>query len=133
MEQAIAGVAGASVEDIRLSFTPHLVPMQRGILSTCSAPVTGGAVVDDLVAALTKAYADEPFVDVVANPPTTRWVVGSNKCALSVHVDSHSGRAIVISAIDNLLKGAAGQGVQCANLMLGLEETAGLPTAGWMP
>jgi len=133
MEQAIAAAADVSIDDLALSFTPHLVPMQRGILSTCSAPITSGAGVDDLIAALAKAYADEPFVEVVSEPPTTRWVVGSNRCVLSVHVDAHTDRAIVISAIDNLLKGAAGQAVQCANLMLGLEETAGLATAGWMP
>ena len=133
MEQAIAAAAHVAADELRLTFTPHLVPMQRGILSTCSAPIGNGAGVDDLVAALTKAYADEPFVEVVAEPPTTRWVVGSNRCVLSCHVDAHTGRAIVIAAIDNLVKGAAGQAIQCANLMLGVEETSGLPTAGWMP
>ena len=130
MEQAIAAGSGTSVT---VSFTPHLVPMQRGLLSTCSAPAADGASLEDLAAALHKAYDDEPFVDVVADPPQTRWVVGSNRCVMSVHFDTHSNRAIVTSAIDNLLKGAAGQAVQCANLMLGLDETAGLPLAGWMP
>ncbi len=130
MEQAIS--AGSGTRTI-VSFTPHLVPMQRGLLSTCSAPAADGASADDLEAALHKAYDDEPFVDVVPDPPQTRWVVGSNRCVMSVHLDVHSNRAIVSSAIDNLLKGAAGQAVQCANLMLGLDETAGLPMAGWMP
>lgn len=130
MEQAISAGSGVRVT---VSFTPHLVPMQRGLLSTCSAPAVDGASMEDLAAALHKAYDDEPFVDVVVDPPQTRWVVGSNRCLMSVHLDSHSNRAIVSSAIDNLLKGAAGQAVQCANLMLGIAETTGLPTAGWMP
>lgn len=133
MEQAIAAWTGMAVDGVRLSFTPHLVPMQRGLLATCSAPLATAATADEVTAALCKAYADEPFVDVVAEPPTTRWVVGSNRCVMSASVDEHSGRVIVIAAIDNLLKGAAGQAVQCANLMLGLAETAGLPIAGWMP
>jgi len=131
MEQAIAAWTGLPIEGIKLSFTPHLVPMQRGILSTCSAPLTGSA--EDVKATLQKAFADEPFVEVVAGPPTSRWVVGSNRCIMSAHVDEHTGRVIVITAIDNLLKGAAGQAVQCANLMLGIPEASGLPSAGWMP
>lgn len=133
MEQAIAAWADADIDAVRLSFTPHLVPMQRGILSTCSAPLTSGATLEEIKVALEKAYADEPFVEVLADPVSTRWIVGSNRCVMSAHVDHHSGRAIVIAAIDNLLKGAAGQAVQCANLMLGLPEPAGLPIAGWMP
>lgn len=132
MEQAIAAWTGLPIHDIKLSFTPHLVPMQRGILSTCSAPLLAGNA-EDVIATLKKAYTDEPFVDVVAGPPTSRWVVGSNRCVMSPHVDEHTGRVIIIAAIDNLLKGAAGQAVQCANLMLGVPETAGLSTAGWMP
>lgn len=131
MEQAIAAWTGLPIDDIKLSFTPHLVPMQRGILSTCSAPLTGDP--GDVTATLLKAFADEPFVDVVDGPPTSRWVVGSNRCIMSPFVDVHTGRVIVIAAIDNLLKGAAGQAVQCANLMLGLPETSGLSSAGWMP
>lgn len=133
MEQAIAAATGADASTVRVSFTPHLVPMQRGLLSTCSAPLTTTASADELVDALAKAYADEPFVDVVDAPPLTRWVVGSNRCLISAHVDGHAGRAIVIAALDNLLKGAAGQAMQCANLMLGFPETTGLPIAGWMP
>lgn len=131
MEQAIAETGG--VADVVVSFTPHLVPMQRGLLSTCSAPAMGGAGAEDLAAALHKAYDDERFVDVVSEPPQTRWVVGSNRCLISVHYDSRSGRAIVVSALDNLVKGAAGQALQCANLMLGIDEAAGLPLDGWMP
>jgi len=133
MEQAIAAAGGVTISDVRVSFTPHLVPMQRGILSTASAPLDDGATIETVAAALTKAYGDEAFVDVVAEPPSTRWVVGSNRCLISAHIDDHTGRVIVIAAIDNLLKGAAGQAVQCANLMLGLPETMGLPLTGWMP
>lgn len=130
MEQGIGMVAGS---DPTIVFTPHLVPMQRGILSTCYVPVGAEVTVDDLRIAFDRAYADAPFVSVIDTPPQTRWVVGSNRCLLSVHLDERSGTAVVLAAIDNLLKGAAGQAVQCANLMLDLPESAGLPTAGWMP
>lgn len=133
MEQAIADWSNLPIDALKVSFTPHLVPMQRGILATCSAPLLAGTTFDEITAALDKAYAAEPFVDLFTEPVSTRWVVGSNRCIMSAHVDEHTGRAIVIAAIDNLLKGAAGQAVQCANLMLGLPESAGLPIAGWMP
>ena len=130
IEQGIGMVAGA---DPTIVFTPHLVPMQRGILSTCYIPVEPGVTPGILEAAFEAAYGDAPFVSVIDAPPQTRWVVGSNRCLLSVHLDERSATAVVLSAIDNLLKGAAGQAVQCANLMLGFPESAGLPTAGWMP
>ena len=133
MEQAIAAGAGLGPQEVVVSFTPHLVPMQRGILSTCSAPWSGEVTNDEVLAALEKAYAAEPFVRVVADPPQSRWVVGSNSCLLSARVDAHAGRVIVVSVIDNLMKGAAGQAVQCVNLMLGLPEETGLPTTGFMP
>jgi len=116
-----------------VSFTPHLVPMQRGLLSTCSAPLAGGAGVADVEIALREDYAREPFVEVADRPPQTRWVVGSNKAILHASVDAHAGRVIVVAAIDNLVKGAAGQAVQAANLMFDLDERAGLQTTGWMP
>ncbi len=127
MEQGLEVVAGGRVE---ITFTPHLVPIQRGLLSTCHATMTGSA---DPARLLEAAYADAPFVTMSDEPPHTSWVAGSNRCILSVHADERTGRVIVLSAIDNLVKGAAGQAVQCANLMLGLEETAGLTTTGWMP
>ena len=114
-------------------FTPHLVPMQRGILSTCYAPVAAGVTGYDITDAFQSWYATTPFVDVVAEPPNTRWVVGTNRALVNPYLDMRTRSVIVVVAIDNLLKGAAGQAVQCANLMLGLEETAGLPMAGWMP
>ncbi|MEA2023301.1 MAG: N-acetyl-gamma-glutamyl-phosphate reductase [Actinomycetota bacterium] len=123
----------ASADPVQLIFTPHLVPMQRGILTTIYAPAREGTNLDDLVGALEDAYRDEPFVSLVDRSPETRWVVGSNRALISVHLDERTGTAILICAIDNLVKGAAGQAVQAANLMRGLDETAGLPTEGWMP
>ena len=114
-------------------FTPHLVPMQRGILSTCHAALTGDHSAGHLKKILTDAYADSPFVDVIDRPPQTRWVVGSNRALINVHVDNRTGTALVLAAIDNLLKGAAGQAIQAANIALELPETAGLSLAGWMP
>lgn len=130
MEQGLGAVGST---EPKIIFTPHLIPMQRGILSTCYANLTGSEDRDDVIAVLDAAYGKAPFVDVIDQSPQTRWVVGTNRALLSAHVDPRTGRVVVLVAIDNLLKGAAGQAVQCANLMLGLEETAGLPIAGWMP
>lgn len=113
----------------KVQFTPHLVPMQRGLLSTCSATLTGG----DAQRILSEAYADCPFAEVIDRQPETRWVVGSNRALIRAVPDEECGRVIVTSAIDNLVKGAAGQAVQCANLAFGLPETAGLTAAGWLP
>jgi N-acetyl-gamma-glutamyl-phosphate reductase len=130
IRQTLGRVAGS---DVTLSFTPVLAPMPRGILATCTARTT--ATEDELRAALQAQYADEPFVHVL---PAGRWphtaaTAGSNACQLQVTVDVDAGRAVVVSAIDNLVKGAAGQAVQCANLALGLAETAGLTANGVAP
>jgi N-acetyl-gamma-glutamyl-phosphate reductase len=117
-----------------LSFTPVLAPMPRGILATVTAvPVGTGAA--DARAVLAAAYADAPFVHVLPEGtwPHTAATYGSNSCHLQATVDVDSGRVIVLSALDNLGKGAAGQAVQCANLMLGLPETTGLPVYGVAP
>lgn len=127
IEMGLEALAGAPVT---VQFTPHLVPMQRGILSTCSADLVGSGRTGDI---LRDAYASATFVDVLGQPPQTRWVVGSNRALIHAVEDHHTGRAIVTVAIDNLGKGAAGQAVQCANLALGFPETAGLTTAGWLP
>ena len=124
------GLEHASGRETVVQFTPHLVPMQRGILSTCSAALTGSASINDV---LRDAYRNSAFVDVIESPPQTRWVVGSNRALIHAVEDERSGRAVVLVALDNLLKGAAGQAVQCANLALGLDEAAGLSMAGWMP
>ncbi|MBQ0896317.1 N-acetyl-gamma-glutamyl-phosphate reductase [Micromonospora sp. U56] len=115
-----------------LSFTPVLAPMPRGILATVTAVPTGDADPRDVLA---RAYADAPFVHVLPEGawPHTAATAGSNSCHLQAGVDVDSGRVIVVSAIDNLGKGAAGQAVQCANLMLGLPETTGLPVFGVAP
>ncbi|PWU49249.1 N-acetyl-gamma-glutamyl-phosphate reductase [Micromonospora globispora] len=115
-----------------LSFTPVLAPMPRGILATVTAVPTGDA---DPRAILAAAYADAPFVHVLPEGawPHTAATAGSNSCHLQATVDVDSGRVIVVSAIDNLGKGAAGQAVQNANLMLGLPETAGLSAFGVAP
>jgi len=116
-----------------VTFTPHLVPMQRGILSTCTAVAGEGVTTEQVQAALHAAYDDKPFVRVTDGPPQSRWAVGSNAVIISGLVDYHTGTVIVQGAIDNLLKGTAGQAVQLANTMVGLDETAGLPMSGLMP
>ena len=121
MEMAIGG---------SVLFTPHLVPMARGILATCYAQATAPC---DPLAVLREAYAGEPFVHVTDQPPATKWVTGSNGVQLTARYDERTGRVLALAAIDNLGKGAAGQMIQCANLMLGLEETAGLATVGVYP
>lgn len=111
-------------------FTPHLVPMARGILATCYAEAAARC---DPLQVLGDAYAAEPFVHVLAAPPATKWVTGSNGVQLTARYDERTRRVLALSAIDNLGKGAAGQMIQCANLMLGLDETAGLSTIGVYP
>ena len=127
------GLAKATGVEPTVLFTPHLVPMQRGILSTCYGEATAKATPDGVRESLEKAYAGASFVEVIDQPPQTRWVVGSNRCLLAPFFDERTGTIIVMSAEDNLLKGAAGQAVQCANLMFGLAEHSGLPRDGWMP
>jgi N-acetyl-gamma-glutamyl-phosphate reductase len=111
-------------------FTPHLAPMNRGILATCYAKAKGPC---DPLAVLREAYADEPFVHVTDQSPATKWTLGSNAVQVTARYDPRTGRILAIAALDNLGKGAAGQMIQCANLMLGLEETAGLPLCGVYP
>jgi N-acetyl-gamma-glutamyl-phosphate reductase len=113
-------------------FTPHLAPMNRGILATCYArPAPGEA--EDPLAVLTDAYGDEPFVVVSERSPSTKATLGSNSVHLTARHDRRTGWFVVLAALDNLTKGAAGQALQCANIALGIEETAGLPTAGVYP
>ena len=132
MEQSLSQASG---QDVRLSFTPLLAPMPRGIVSTCTALATPGTGADDVRAALHAAYAHEPFVTLLPAGvwPHTGSVAGSNAVQLQCALDPHTGRVTVVSVLDNLVKGAAGQAVQNANLMLGLDETAGLPIDGVAP
>lgn len=121
----------------QILFTPHLAPMTRGILATCYARPTpawaAAASTDALLAALREAYAGEPFVRVVDGPPSTRDTLGSNNCHLTARYDPRTGYVVVLAALDNLVKGAAGQAVQAANLALGLPEALGLPTVAMVP
>ena len=112
-------------------FTPHLAPMNRGILATCYARPTSGSVAP--LEALAAFYADSPFVVVSERVPSTKATLGSNSAHLTARIDARTGWVVVLSAIDNLTKGAAGQAIQCANLALGFPETAGLPVAGLYP
>lgn len=116
-----------------LLFTPHLAPMTRGILATCYAAAARPMAADEPLAALRSAYADEPFVRVSEEPPATKWVAGSNGAVVTARYDARTGRVLALSAIDNLGKGAAGQMIQCANLMFGLDERDGLGSAGVYP
>jgi N-acetyl-gamma-glutamyl-phosphate reductase len=121
MEMALGGT---------ILFTPHLAPMNRGILATCTAMARGPC---DPLEALRAAYADEPFVHVSERSPSTKWTLGSNAVHLTARYDERTGRVLAIAALDNLVKGAAGQMIQCANLMLGLDEAAGLARVGIWP
>ena len=125
IEQELGAAAGAAVA---VNFTPHLVPMSRGELCTCYVRLTGKTSASDLRSALTAAYVDSPFVRIVEEGviPATQHVRGSNFCHTGVFADRIKGRAIVVSAIDNLVKGSAGQALQNFNLMYGFDETTGL-------
>ncbi|HEY5244303.1 MAG TPA: N-acetyl-gamma-glutamyl-phosphate reductase [Acidimicrobiales bacterium] len=114
-------------------FTPHLAPMVRGILATSYARPTGELTTDDALGVLRDAYAGEPFVVVSDRSPSTKAAAGSNCAHLTARVDQRTGWLVVLAALDNLVKGAAGQAVQCANIVLGRPETTGLPLAGQYP
>ena len=125
MEQELSAAAGRKVV---VNFTPHLMPMNRGILSTIYVRLANGTTADDLRATLAERYAGEPFVRVVPKgvAPATRHVRGSNHCLIGVFADRMPRRAILLSALDNLVKGASGQAIQNMNLMAGIAETTGL-------
>jgi N-acetyl-gamma-glutamyl-phosphate reductase len=116
----------------QLIFTPHLAPMNRGILATCYARPAAGQT-DDPLGVLAKAYASEPFVVVAERSPSTKATLGSNTAHLTARFDARTGWVVAICAIDNLVKGAAGQAIQCANAVMGWPETTGLPLAGLAP
>jgi N-acetyl-gamma-glutamyl-phosphate reductase len=120
---------------VTVSFTPLLVPMPRGILATCSAPLTPGTTAGEVRETYLKAYDAEPFVTVLPEGqwPQTKAVHGSNACHLQLTVDQAAGRLVVVGAIDNLTKGTAGGAIQSMNLALGLDETLGLTTVGVAP
>lgn len=114
----------------KVRFTPHLIPVPRGLVSTVHVPVTEPI---DVLGALRSRYQDEPMIRVLDTPPNSKAVTGTNMAHVWGTYDEHTGMAVVISAIDNLGKGAAGQAIQNMNLMLGLPETTGLPLSGMWP
>ena len=114
-------------------FTPHLAPMTRGILATCYARPSSPTTTDEVLGLLRDAYVDEPFVTVIDGPPTTKAVLGSNSAMVTARADERTGWVLALCAIDNLVKGASGQAVQCANIVAGLPETLGLPLVGLYP
>jgi N-acetyl-gamma-glutamyl-phosphate reductase len=125
----------ASGREVTVSFTPHLVPMNRGILSTIYVRAEGGKTPEDLHAILSEAYAGEAFVHVLpfGQVPQTRHVRGSNMTLIGVAADRVPGRAIIVAVLDNLTKGASGQAIQNMNLMLGFPETTGLEQVALFP
>ena len=129
------GLSAAANRPVVVNFTPHLVPMNRGILATIYVRLAGGRDAASLRGVLAERYDGEPFVRVLpeGQAPATRHVRGSNLCLMAVFADRVEGRAIVLSAIDNLVKGASGQAVQNMNLMCGLPETAGLDHVAMFP
>lgn len=132
IEQALSDLSG---EAVTLNFTPHLVPMARGILSTCYAKLADGVTADDVDAAFEERYGGEHFIRLLGRGayPETKYVRGSNFCDLGWHIDDRTHRVIVLSAIDNLVKGAAGQAVQNFNIACGFDETLGLNAAPMYP
>jgi len=125
IEQELSALAGGPVV---VSFTPHLLPMNRGLFTTASVPLTRGASTADLVALYQEFYAGEPFVRVLpeGEKPTTRHIVGSNFCDVTVVVDGRARRAVCVSALDNLGKGGSANGIQSLNIMMGWDERSGL-------
>ncbi|GCE49609.1 N-acetyl-gamma-glutamyl-phosphate reductase [Thermosporothrix hazakensis] len=141
VQELIAGAEAGGhplANGLRLTFIPHLVPMTRGILATCYASLKPEAFEryaskEALRELYTEYYADEPFVHVVDTPPHTKWSYGSNHCFIYPVVDKQAQRLIVVSCLDNLMKGASSQAVQNANRLFGLSETTGLAGIGVYP
>lgn len=130
IEQELSLAAGMPVT---VTFVPHLVPTARGLLATCTARLTEGATAAQVRDAVIARYEGEPFVRATPTPPETKYVSGSNGAHVYATADERTGTAIAVCAIDNLGKGAAGQALQNANLMLGLDEAAGLAAGGIYP
>lgn len=133
IEEICSHLAGV---EVRVQFTPHLVPMVRGMLTTVYATLRDpGLVRDDLLTIYNAFYRSCEFVKILPNGiyPQTKWTVGTNLCYIGLEVDPRTDRVIVMSAIDNLMKGQASQGIQCMNLMLGWEENLGLPQLAFYP
>ena len=131
IEQELAKVSGTQN---KISFTPHLVPLSRGMLSTIHATLINGATAESVRAHLQKRYAHEPFVTVLEqSAPSSHHVRGTNHCFISVHAGRLPNELIIVSVIDNLVKGASGQALQNANLMIGIPETTNLQLTAVFP
>ena len=130
IEQELSKV---SSRNVMITFTPHLIPMNRGILSTCYGTLTKDLSSQELIELYRDFYKDDYFIKILDGLPETRWVRGSNLCHIGIVVDKRTKRVIVIAAIDNLIKGAAGQAVQNMNIMFGLEENMGLEIVAMAP
>lgn len=130
IEQELSLLAG---EDLKVSFTPHLVPMTRGLLATCYASSIEKIDADDLRTHYRTFYQEAPFVHITDGLPSTKHTLGSNMCHIGLAVDTRTNRITVVSAIDNLGKGMVGQAIQNMNLLCGFEETAGLNVPGQWP
>jgi len=135
IEQGLTEATGGKNGPVKVSFTPHLMPMARGMQSTMYVKLTPGVTADDLRAELERVYADEYFVKVLpkGGVPHTRHVRGTNFCHVAVFEDALPGRAIVLSVIDNLVKGASGQAMQNLNLIMGFDETTALRQLAMFP
>jgi len=133
MEQELGRLTGGAAASRGIDFLPHLVPMTRGILSACHVRPTRAVPQAELDSLYAEAYEAEPFVSVVGAPPATKHVLGSNHARVHVRSDARTGRILAIGVIDNLVKGAAGQGVQAFNAVFGLPETTGLESLPVFP
>ena len=134
IEQALSTAAdGTPAQPVQVLFTPHLAPMNRGILATCYSRPTGATSTGELLDLYRTFYAGEQFIVVDPRSPSTKATLGSNAAHLTVRYDERTGWIVAIAAIDNLNKGASGQAVQCANIALGLDEAAGLESIGMYP
>ncbi len=131
--QELEAVTPAGEEPLRITFVPHLIPMTRGILATCYANLRQEMTTAEVRTLYETYYADEAFVRVVDQAPHTKWTSGSNQCLLYPLVDARTRRLVVVSCLDNLIKGAAGQAIQNANRLFSLPETTGLPAQALVP
>lgn len=133
--EIVQNLQAAGGDNVKISFTPTLVPMARGILATVTAPLAPGVSAEQVRAAWESAYANEPFVHLLPEGqwPTTAATLGANTCLMQVTVDEKAGRVVIVSALDNLVKGTAGAALQSMNIALGVHETTGLQLRGVAP
>ena len=133
IEQSVSRLAGVDPNEVAVLFTPHLAPMNRGMLATCYLQPSAATTTAQLIEHYREFYADEQFVVITEGSPSTKACLGSNSAHVSVRSDPRTGRIIALCAIDNLTTGASGQAVQCATILAGLPEATGLSTVGVYP